>query len=136
MTHPPTWGHYPPQSPPQPPAPPPAYQPNPLEPMLWTRVLDQLSRIEGRLIHGDMRFDNLQEIATRLDTRIGSLEEVWRRERLRRRLPCWANAFRRVAGVMREIATPREWVTGAVVVSLALKGIIAPEVILKFFSLE
>jgi predicted acylesterase/phospholipase RssA len=109
---------------------------NPLEPMLWTRVLDQLSRIEGRLIHGDMRFDNLQEIATRLDTRIGSLEEAWRRERLHRRLPCWANAFCRVAGVMREIATPREWVTGAVVVSLALNGIIAPEVILKFFSLE
>lgn len=127
MTQPPTWGHYPPHWPPQPP--PPAYPPHPLEPMLWGRALDQLSRIEGRLIHGDLRFDGLTAAVTRLETRMDSMETSWRRERLRRRLPCWANLGRQTLELLGAIATLRQWMGGAIIVALALKGIIAPEVL-------
>jgi hypothetical protein len=136
MTHPPTWGHYPPQSPPATPA----YHPNPLEPMLWGRALDQLSRIEGRLIHGDLRFDGLTAAVTRLETRMDSMETSWRRERLRRRLPCWASAGRQTLDLLRAIASPREWLAGAVIVALAVKGILSPEtlraIVLKLLGIE
>jgi len=95
--------------------------------MLWTRVLDQLGRIEGRLIHGDIRFGGMSASLARLEQRLDTLETAWRRERLSRRLPCWAAATRRLLATLAAIATPREWTLGVLVVALSLKGIVAPE---------
>ena len=107
---------------------------SPHEHLMLTRILEQGERTERRLIQGDFIFHQVwqslgavQREVAELRAELAALKATWQRERLRRRLPCWASLGSTIQSTLSSLFTPRQWLGIAVVSALSLKGIISPE---------
>lgn len=114
----------------------PQYPPgmSPHEHLMLTRILEQGERTERRLIQGDYLFHQvwtslgaMQREVAELRAELSALKAAWQRERIRRRLPCWASLGSTIRSTLRSVLTPKEWIAVIVIAVLSLKGIVSPD---------